>query len=139
MTSIHERLEVIGNKRTLKQRENDLRHYIITALWISIDIEDDDRCLDSRYDLDDMDPDTLEIMSNELNEFVDKYYPLVTEEDTRTDMEYFVHNFWLNRNGYGAGFWDGGYKNGEKLSEAASEIGTLVLFAGDDKKIYSTI
>ncbi len=139
MTSIHERLEVVGNKRTLKQRENDLKHYIITALWISIDIEDDDRCLDARYDLDDMDPDTLEIMSNELNEFVDKYYPLVTEEDTRTDMEYFVHNFWLNRNGHGAGFWDGGYKNGEKLSEAASEIGTLVLFAGDDKKIYSTI
>jgi hypothetical protein len=33
------------------------------------------------------------------------------------------HDFFLTRNGHGAGFWDGDYKNGEKLTEIAKSFG----------------
>ncbi len=131
------KLEKIGKDRTLKQRGNDLKHYIGTALWSELD-GDSGTELDQNYDLDDMDPQTLGIMSNELDRFIDEFYPLVTEEDERTDMEYFVHNLWLNRNGHGAGFWDSRYKNGDEISDAATNLGNLTLYVGDDNKIYST-
>jgi len=49
------------------------------------------------------------------------------------------HDFWLSRNGHGAGFFDRGYVDnvGRKLQEAARIYGTVDLYVGDDGKIYS--
>jgi len=49
------------------------------------------------------------------------------------------HDFWLSRNGHGAGFFDRGYVDGvgKKLQEAARIYGTVELYVGDDGKIYS--
>lgn len=55
------------------------------------------------------------------------------------------HDFWLNRNGHGAGFWgrdfrgDDGTKNatiGDTLSVACKTCGTADVYLGDDNKIY---
>jgi hypothetical protein len=48
------------------------------------------------------------------------------------------HDFWLTRNGTGAGFWDGDWFEGEKLTEAAKAFGNFDLMVDhDDGTIYS--
>lgn len=120
--------------------ENDeaLSSYIQTALWSTTAAEQMEmEYLDEVYDITDFDDDTLQAMSKELHEFIDKYYDLVQPADKNVEISYFAHNFWLTRNGHGAGFWDGDYKNGNKLTKAAEEYGQLELEVGDDGKIYS--
>lgn len=48
------------------------------------------------------------------------------------------HDFWLTRNGHGAGFWDGDWPEpfAEKLTAAAKAAGMCNLYAGDDGRIY---
>lgn len=47
------------------------------------------------------------------------------------------HDFWLTRNGHGAGFWDRGLgKRGDQLSEAAQDCGGRMLMAGDGDTIH---
>ena len=47
------------------------------------------------------------------------------------------HDFWLTRNGHGAGFWDRGLGDlGDRLSAAAKVYGECDLYPGDDGLIY---
>lgn len=47
------------------------------------------------------------------------------------------HNFWLTRNGHGAGFWDRGLGGiGDALTAAACEFPEQTLYSGDDGKLY---
>jgi hypothetical protein len=47
------------------------------------------------------------------------------------------HDFWLTRNGHGAGFWDRGLGVvGDDLTEAATCFGECNPYKGDDGKIY---
>lgn len=45
-----------------------------------------------------------------------------------TDDEKAGHDFWLTRNGHGAGFWDRGLANGEALSALAKSFGSADLY-----------
>lgn len=46
-------------------------------------------------------------------------------------------DFWLTRNGHGAGFWDRGLgKIGDVLTEAARAFGQCDMYQGDDEKLY---
>lgn len=48
------------------------------------------------------------------------------------------HDFWLTRNGHGAGFWDRGLGElGNKLTEATKTFGGVDLYLGDDALVYS--
>lgn len=49
------------------------------------------------------------------------------------------HDFWLTRQGHGAGFWDGGWPEdvGEKLTDLAHAFGMFELYLGDDGQIYA--
>ncbi|AUQ95962.1 hypothetical protein PhaeoP66_03220 [Phaeobacter inhibens] len=55
------------------------------------------------------------------------------------------HDFWLTRNGHGAGFWDRPetYKSetgafyGAMLTDAAERAGPVEIYAGDDGAIYA--
>ena len=53
-------------------------------------------------------------------------------------MESVGHDFWLTRNGHGAGFWDGDYEKeiGIKLTELSQQFGECHAYVGDDNKIY---
>jgi hypothetical protein len=50
------------------------------------------------------------------------------------------HDFWLTRNGHGAGFWDrseldqGGL--GDRLTTMCKEFGEVYVYLGDDGKVY---
>jgi len=49
------------------------------------------------------------------------------------DLSQCGHDFWLTRNGHGAGFWDRGYKEpiAKKLTELCKKAGEYYVF-GDD-------
>lgn len=48
------------------------------------------------------------------------------------------HDFWLTRNGHGAGFWDGDWgAYGDALDKAAKQFRGFDLCRGDDGKIYA--
>ena len=54
-------------------------------------------------------------------------------------MDYAGHDFWLTRNGHGAGFWDRGLgEAGKKLTDAAHAFGECNLYLGDDDVIHLT-
>jgi len=48
------------------------------------------------------------------------------------------HDFWLTRNGHGAGFWDGDWPEpmADALKKAAKAFGECNLYAGDDGRLY---
>lgn len=52
------------------------------------------------------------------------------------------HDFWLTRNGHGAGFWDRSPLDadnlGDKLTKAADLFNEISPYLGDDSKIYLT-
>lgn len=49
-----------------------------------------------------------------------------------------AHDFWLSRNGHGAGFFDGDWPEpyGDILQKASESFGDCDLYAGDDGKLY---
>ena len=50
---------------------------------------------------------------------------------------YAGHDFWLTRNGHGAGFWDRGLGDlGDRLTSLAQTYGQCDPVIGDDGKIY---
>ena len=49
------------------------------------------------------------------------------------------HDFWLTRNGHGAGFWDGDWSEpyGGMLSKGSEHYGAFETYLGDDGKIHA--
>ena len=59
-------------------------------------------------------------------------------EEHGYSIEQAGHDFWLTREGHGAGFWDRGLdKIGDELSDMARTFGQDELYVGDDDLIYS--
>lgn len=47
------------------------------------------------------------------------------------------HDYWLTRNGHGAGFWDRGLGDvGDRLSAKAGECPSSYVYLGDDGKVH---
>jgi hypothetical protein len=114
-----------------------LSQYFETALWSSRDEGDP---MDKNYGLEDFDYDTLVEMATEAEKW--RYSQKVS--DALKDLEGFTegdvgHDFWLTRNGHGAGFWDGDWPEPEAsiLDRAATSVGEMQLYIGDDGLIYS--
>ncbi len=102
--------------------------YIYCALWSSTD--DDGIYLDGGNA--DLPPETLDAMKADCKAFLDL-------ADELLDLEYSQagHDFWLTRNGHGAGFWDGDWpEHGDKLTEISKGFGEANLYIGDDGLIY---
>lgn len=118
------------------------REYLDTALSLGSDCDEDgsDISFDGLYDLDDYAECSLEEAWNECVAFADETESIRGSISAR-DLGY---NFFLNRNGHGAGFWDRDYSGidgcdddtGEKLSDACKPWGTHDVYTGDDGKVY---
>lgn len=115
--------------------------YLETALWSShggVDPEHPDG--NPKYESlehfteDDFDPDSLAELRDNAREFFERtkqYY------DTNIRLVRAAHDFWLTRNGHGAGFWDGDWEFeyepegiadlGEHLTELSKEFGEVDL------------
>jgi len=115
--------------------DNCFQEYIACALWSSVN--ENDTPLDS-IDAN-IHPDTLSELREELRDFIEG----ISEPDLieYLDCQSYAHlgyDFWLTRNGHGAGFWDRGLGDlGERLTEAAKVYGGVDLYVGDDGRIYN--
>lgn len=113
--------------------------YIETALWSSLD--DNGAPLDKNYGPDNIHPDTLSKMEADLERFLDLAGDLISEDNLLIRGEVddqAEHDFWLTRNGHGAGFWDGSWEDetGRRLTEISKSFGEFYLYVGDDGMIH---
>jgi RadC-like JAB domain len=115
--------------------------YFEAALWTSSDIlpneegqPEEQNFLDANYSIADFAPVTRDAMLADAERFQGEHYEEISEDLPRAG-----HDFWLTRNGHGAGFWDGDWPEdvGERLTEAAKTYGPFELYVGDDGKIYA--
>lgn len=107
------------------------RAYIECALWSSTD--DDGNPLDDGRDISDMHPSAIERMRTDCEAFQASHYEMIESDLSRAG-----HDFWLTRNGHGAGFWDGDWpkETEDILTDAAHAFGEADLYIGDDDLIY---
>ncbi len=116
------------------------RAYIECALWSSTD--GDDTPLDDNYSIDDLAPETLAKMQADCEQFEKENAELLTYENCLrggySTEDNAGHDFWLTRNGHGAGFWDGDWKEpaATQLTDSAHAYGECNLYVGDDGLIY---
>ena len=118
--------------------------YMESALWSSTD--DDGTPLDAaKYSDTELAIETVTRFKADCERFLVDYervlaeYNATTDETINPSYTIVAHDFWLTRNGHGAGFWDGGYPKvlGERLTELAHSYGECDLCIGDDGKIYA--
>lgn len=120
--------------------------YIECALWSTNDESrpDGGDPLDRHYTPASLSPDTLARMTADCQQFwADNINDLATVARLCDDAKA-GHNFWLNRNGHGTGFWDEYFgpnralRNAfNRLSSASKAWGTFDLYVGDDGQIHS--
>lgn len=108
-----------------------VKGYIACALWSSTE---DGEPLDRNFDADDLSEEALEKMRADCRQFADETAAMIEGQEGQAG-----HDFWLTRNGHGAGFWDGDWpEHGEALSKASKSFGTCTLYSGDDGQLYVT-
>jgi len=118
-------------------KNDTLNAYLACALWSSTD--DKGNPLDDGRSIYDVAPNSIASAMADIDGFIE----YCTEEgiDPFSDLtkEQVGHDFWLTRNGHGAGFWDRGLGElGRKLSDAATTFGHSHAYVGDDGKVYLT-
>lgn len=116
--------------------------YVCCALWSSTDesTPSGGYPLDENHDARDIAPESLAKMNADCERFYNENEALLESADD----SHAGHDFWLSRNGHGAGFFDGDEKQYgadyarvcELLQEAAEKFGGQYMYVGDDKRIY---
>ncbi len=99
--------------------EEILNSYLHTALWTEE--------LEGKYSYSDAEKTTLANAERDVKEFVEKAGVLLD----CLDMSTVGHDFWLTRNGHGAGFWDGEQYSkevGKKLTEISKTFKEVNIF-----------
>lgn len=122
-----------------------LDSYITAALWSSTDQSNEQggAPLDDNYGPSDVTAAARAAMRRDVHSFATKYGRLIlsaTEHRGSGRWEKAGHDFWLNRNGHGAGFWDGDWQPrevGEALSRAAKSYPGVDLYV-DRGKVHSS-
>lgn len=116
--------------------------YIECMIWA--DCNEDQGFDDSNYDDTDLAEETLQSIRSDCLDFLTSHGAEIDALDYRptdggTKWGWAGHDFYLTRNGHGAGFWDRGFgKAGERLTAACRPYGGDYPYLGDDGKIYTT-
>jgi len=77
-------------------------------------------------------------MKKDATAFYTKAEELLNSVDGEHGLAGHGVDFWLTRNGHGAGFWDRGYGDaGDKLTDLAQSFGEANIYLGDDNMIYT--
>lgn len=123
-----------------------VRAYLECALWSTND--DGDKALDDAHDINDIAAMTVEQAISDCDDFrranpllltrAYKLYAATSRGAEWTPEALAGHDFWLTRNGHGAGFWDRGFKGvGDALADAARIYGSVDMYVGDDGKVHA--
>lgn len=109
-----------------------LQAYLEAALWSSTD--ENELPLDDRFGIEDFSEEALKQATEDAIDFLK-----ANEKDLEaagSSWGYHGHDFWLSRNGHGAGFFDRDYgAAGDRLQEAAKVYGSLHIIEGGDGKL----
>ena len=114
------------------------RAYLTAALWSSNDESDESggEPLDANYGIEDIAPESI----RKAKEDCKKFRTMAGELLDGVDEGQAGHDFWLTRNGHGAGFWDrrelkeGGV--GKKLTDLCKKFGEINPMVGDDGQVH---
>lgn len=111
------------------------RAYLVCALWSSTD-GDPPEPLDRDYGIEDFSTEALEQAVADCASFQKANAADIGTRDEGAGHA--GHDFWLTRNGHGAGFWDGDWPEdaGKRLTDAAHGYGELSPYVGDDGMIH---
>ncbi len=117
----------MNNKKMVQQ-------YLVTALWAESDRNDEP--FDRNYSVEDISAKSVARAEKDCAQFYEKAQAALKAEGfdiVELDEELLGHDFWLTRNGHGAGFWDGDYEKrvGEILTKISQEFGEI--YAIDDR------
>ena len=128
----------------MKELDEFTAAYIEAALWSTNDESNDQGGdpLDKNYTAADIAPETLARMVADCAAFQAANEAHICDGNVATSYsadEQAGHDFWLTRNGHGAGFWDGDWDESVSkiLTDAAHSFGEFDLYVGDDGLIYS--
>ena len=96
--------------------------------------------LDKNYGSSDIAPATRKKMEKDCRGFYGRYEEFWS--DAGWSDEQAGHDFWLSRNGHGAGFFSRNYRGseltGKELQKAAKAYGSFDLYIGDDGKVHGS-
>lgn len=123
--------ESVQKLKTEEVGDDPIDQYLETAIWSSTGDKGEE--LDSQYGINDFSEEALSQAEDDWARFkteADKYLDGL-------DLSDVAHDFWLTRNGHGAGFWDGDYEKeiGKKLTQISKKYGPLHVVVGDDGKL----
>lgn len=113
------------------------RQYLTTALWCTNDDSDESggEPLERNYTVEDCSPDLIAWAQKDCDRFRELAGARLDEHDDETDA---AHDFWLTRNGHGAGFWDGDWPtHGDALDTLCKTFGECEIYVGDDGILYA--
>lgn len=108
--------------------------YIETALWSSTECTEDGEMgepLDENYSAEDIDDSLFAEMVSDCDSFRDGQAELL-EDVSPSDMG---HNFWLSRNGHGAGFFDSDAEHADELQKACRPYGSVDLMVHEGRVV----
>jgi hypothetical protein len=128
---------------TMLETESFIAAYIAAMLWAEMDNADETggSPLDANYDREDLDARSAERIKADCVRFlaIEGVVQAIRDGDNRGPQgsgpfEMAGHDFWLTRNGHGAGFWDGDWPDphGTTLDKAARTFAQCDVIVADD-------
>lgn len=121
------------------KNEQMLDAYIECAFWSSVHFEDENDSCGTPMDGMELDlaGEAKEAMAKDCDDFLDLLETEGVEWQSILSDEQMGHDFWLTRNGHGAGFWDRGIGElGDTLTKWAKSYGSCDLYVGDDGQAH---
>lgn len=121
--------------RTVAPISRFLRGYLEAALFTETD--DAEQPLDKNYDIGDFAPEAVANAKADVEAFQRENAEDLAQAGDATQNGI---DFWLTRNGHGAGYWDRGYDDdvAERLTAASDAYGMSDAYVGDNGLIYLT-
>lgn len=119
--------------------ETFYKGYVACAFWSSTIGDDAGTPLDQDYSPEDLSDCAREALWDDCHEFVTDNWEIFCQYENISgcNARQAGHDFWLTRNGHGAGFWDRGIGDiGDTLTNLSADHGSQDLYIGDDGKIY---
>ena len=101
-----------------------LNDFLEAGLWSTLDYysENESNTLDGNgFIVDEINEDFKKDAEKFIDDFFNKAKHLFTENEIAASP--IGHDLWLTVEGHGAGFWDGDYLNGEKITEIVDSMG----------------
>ncbi len=135
-------VEVIREDKKVIKESIDMKSmvngYLECALWSSNDL-DTDEPMDANYEIYDFSRNAVREAEKDCADFVKKAGNLIDIYLNEYDEDYLGYDFWLSRNGHGAGFFDRGLGDvGDQLQDIARDFGEKYLYGDGSEVIFES-